>query len=123
MIAFPATAFTRDPANLKHAARKQPVTITENNRPTIVLLSIEAYDALTGENRSSDPRRSYRTANTPPEVRALLLEALEQPYEAQCGLRAQPGRNSRPFYLQSGKIEGSGVILFLKCPPIDSTFL
>ena len=79
MQTFPAATLTRNPISLKEAARKSPVAITEHNRPRFVLMTYEAYLALT--TKSNDPRRSIRTNETPNDLKALLFEAIEQPYE------------------------------------------
>lgn len=79
MQEFPATTLTRDPSSLKEAARKRPVAITEHNRPRFVLMSFEQYEKLT--RRPKDPRRAIRTAETPEDLRALMLEALTKPHE------------------------------------------
>ena len=85
MMEFPATALTRDPATLKEAARKAPVAITEHKRPRFVLMSFDAYEKLrtaSGKAGAPDPRRSYATGETPQDLKALILQGLEQPYEA-----------------------------------------
>lgn len=79
MQAFPAATLTRDPIALKEAARKNPVTITEHKRPRFVLMSYDAYLSLS--QKAADPRRSFRTAELPKDLKALALEALDQPYE------------------------------------------
>ena len=82
MIQFPATALTRDPASLKEAARRGPVAITEHKRLRFVLMSYEAYEAMASSRELADPRHSYATAETPDELRALIMEGLDLPYEA-----------------------------------------
>ena len=77
MQEFPAATLTRDPTALKEAARKAPVAITEYKRPRFVLMSYEKFLALT----AADPRRSLSTADMPADLRALALEALDQPYD------------------------------------------
>lgn len=79
MKQFPAATLTRDPTSLKEAARKEPVAITEYSRPKFVLMSYDEYVALSA--RASDPRRSLATRDMPEGLRALALEALDQPYE------------------------------------------
>lgn len=79
MQEFPAATLTRDPVSLKEAARKNPVAITEHKRPRFVLMSYEAYLSLTASR--NDPRRAIRTNETPDDLKALLFEALDQPYE------------------------------------------
>jgi PHD/YefM family antitoxin component YafN of YafNO toxin-antitoxin module len=79
MQEFPAATLTRDPTSLKEEARKRPVAITEYKRRRFVLMSYDQYLAL--EARAADPRRSFKAAEAPDDVRALALEALDQPYE------------------------------------------
>jgi prevent-host-death family protein len=79
MREFPAATLTRDPTALKEAARKEPVAITEYKRPRFVLMSYEDYMLLT--RKAEDPRHSLRTDALPDDMKALALEALDQPYE------------------------------------------
>jgi prevent-host-death family protein len=44
--------FNQDTSRAKKAARRGPVFITDRGRPAHVLLSIEAYQRLTGGNMS-----------------------------------------------------------------------
>ncbi|MGD0635622.1 MAG: type II toxin-antitoxin system prevent-host-death family antitoxin [Beijerinckiaceae bacterium] len=76
---FPAASMTRDPVAIKEAARKGPVAITEHKRPRFVLMSYADYLALTA--KTTDPRRSLKTNAIPDDLKALALEALNQPYE------------------------------------------
>jgi prevent-host-death family protein len=80
MQEFPAATLTRDPTALKEAARKRPVAITEYKRPRFVLMSYEDYLALSA--KAADPRRSMRIDAMPDDLKALAIEALDQPYEA-----------------------------------------
>ena len=79
MREFPSAALTRDPVSLKDAAREGPVAITEHRRPRFVLMTYDAYVDLT--TTRADPRRAIRVEETPEDLKALLLEALEAPYE------------------------------------------
>lgn len=79
MRQFPAAALTRNPIALKAAARKSPVAITEYKRPCFVLMSYDAYLELTAI--PADPRRSVRARAMPDDMKALALEALDQPYD------------------------------------------
>jgi PHD/YefM family antitoxin component YafN of YafNO toxin-antitoxin module len=51
------------------------VTITQRNKPRLILLNIEDYERLT--KRAGDSRRVYRSGEEPPEVRDELLAALD----------------------------------------------
>lgn len=44
--------FNQDASGAKRAASKGPVIITDRGRPSHVLLTIEAYQALTGDGAS-----------------------------------------------------------------------
>ena len=44
--------FNRDPARAKRAAKDGPVFVTERGKPALVVLDIEAYEKLAGQNRS-----------------------------------------------------------------------
>lgn len=44
--------FNQDVSHAKRAARLEPVYITDRGRPTHVLLSIDAFRTLTGQNES-----------------------------------------------------------------------
>ncbi|WP_443750772.1 type II toxin-antitoxin system prevent-host-death family antitoxin [Asticcacaulis solisilvae] len=44
--------FNRDPARAKRAAKNGPVFVTERSKPSLVVLSIEDYEKLAGQNRS-----------------------------------------------------------------------
>ena len=64
--------FNQDAGGAKRAALKGPVFITDRGRPAHVLLSIDAYRALTGE-----------AAETAPSILDLLADpaAEEVPFE------------------------------------------
>ncbi len=44
--------FNRDPGRAKRAAKDGPVFVTERSKPALVVLSIEEYERLAGQNRS-----------------------------------------------------------------------
>jgi len=44
--------FNRDPGRAKRAARNGPVFVTERSKAALVVLSIEDYEKLTGQDRS-----------------------------------------------------------------------
>ena len=49
---FSSREFNQDTSRAKKAALEGPVFITDRGRPAHVLLSIEAYQRITGERRS-----------------------------------------------------------------------
>jgi prevent-host-death family protein len=44
--------FNQDTSRAKRAAKKGPVFITDRGRPSHVLLTVEEYDRITGEQKS-----------------------------------------------------------------------
>lgn len=64
-------------------ARRAPLTLTKHGRPSLVVLSADAYQRLTTQ---SDPRRAYAAGETPPDLAALIVaeldrESAEQPQD------------------------------------------
>lgn len=59
--------------DVTHAASQAPVIITQHGKPRFVLMSIETFEYL----RDKDPRRVYRTEDTPDEIVDLLLPQIE----------------------------------------------
>ena len=51
MTTFSAREFNQQVGKARKAALEEPVFITERGEPRHVLMSIEAYQALTGQNR------------------------------------------------------------------------
>ena len=78
MLEFPTVTLANDLPALKKAAARQPVALTEKQRPRFVLMSYEDYIALT--KNAADPRRSLRFDAMPDDVQHVVLEALDQPY-------------------------------------------
>jgi PHD/YefM family antitoxin component YafN of YafNO toxin-antitoxin module len=70
---FSTADLARKVGDVTHAAAEAPVVITQHKKPRFVLLTAEYYEFM----RSKDPRRVYRTDETPEEVREWLLPALE----------------------------------------------
>lgn len=60
------------------AAIKAPVTITQRNKPRLVLLSVEEFEAM---RRKADPRRAGRTAEMPADLADELVEAIDAYHE------------------------------------------
>lgn len=51
MTTFSAREFNQQVSKARKAALEEPVFITERGEPRHVLMSVEAYQALTGQNR------------------------------------------------------------------------
>ncbi|TGE01143.1 type II toxin-antitoxin system prevent-host-death family antitoxin [Methylobacterium nonmethylotrophicum] len=56
-------------------ARLAPLTLTKHGRPSLVVLSIDAYQQLTAQ---ADPRRAYAAGETPPDLAHLILAELDR---------------------------------------------
>jgi prevent-host-death family protein len=59
-------------------AMRGPVTITQRNKPRLVIMSAEDYQAL---RRNADPRRAYRVEDMPDDLFDEFKLAVEE-YEA-----------------------------------------
>lgn len=78
MLEFPTVRLANDLPALKKAAARQPVALTEKERPLSVLMSYEDYIALT--KNAADLRRSLRFCAMPDDAKHVVLEARDQPY-------------------------------------------
>lgn len=56
-------------------ARRAPLTLTKHGRPSLVVLSADAYQRLTTQG---DPRRAYAAGETPPDLAALIVAELDR---------------------------------------------
>ena len=77
MRAFSTVELLRDLKTVTHAATRAPVTITQHRKPRFVMMAIEDYEKLQ-QGGNPDPRRAYRTSETPPELKELLLAELDR---------------------------------------------
>ena len=75
MRQFSTVELLRDLKTVTHAAARAPIAITQHRKPRFVLMAIEDYEKMHG---NPDPRRVYRTSETPPELKAMLLEGLDR---------------------------------------------
>lgn len=57
-------------------ARRKPITLTKHGRASLVVMSTDAYEALTA--RAEDPRRVYGPGETPPELAAIIVPELDR---------------------------------------------
>lgn len=76
MKLFSTAELARRTGDVTHAASKAPVTITHHSKPRFVMMSIDDFEALIA--RPADPRVAIKTDETPPEIAAWLLPALER---------------------------------------------
>jgi prevent-host-death family protein len=73
MRAFSTVELLRDLKTVTHAAARAPVVITQHRKPRFVLMAVEDYEKL-----HPNPRRAYRTSETPPELAKLLGKGLQK---------------------------------------------
>jgi prevent-host-death family protein len=73
---IPTAEFLRNFGRYHDEAQREPVTLTKHGRPSAVLVSADLYAKLTADR--SDPRRVYRTEETPPELARLILSEIER---------------------------------------------
>jgi len=76
MRSFSTVELLRDLKTVTHAAAKSPVAITQHRKARFVLMAVEDFEKLQAGN--PDPRRAYRTRETPAELKAILLEGLDR---------------------------------------------
>ena len=67
--------FVRQFGRYHDEAMRGPITLTKHGRASVVVVPAEEYERLT--NRS-DPRRVYRTSETPEELAHMILAQLEK---------------------------------------------
>jgi prevent-host-death family protein len=56
-------------------AQKRPITLTKHGRPSVVVVPIELFERMVGID---DPRRAYKTSETPPELADMILAELDR---------------------------------------------
>ena len=76
MRQFSTVELLRDLKTVTHAAARAPIAITQHRKPRFVLMAMEDYERL--QNANPDPRRAFRTRETPADLKALLLEGLDR---------------------------------------------
>ncbi|CAN7615280.1 type II toxin-antitoxin system prevent-host-death family antitoxin [Phenylobacterium sp. LjRoot219] len=75
MQEFKFSDLARNSTDVRHAAARAPITITERNKPRFVMMTYEAFEAL--RSRTQDPRRVLDVGNLSPDDKTELLAALE----------------------------------------------
>ncbi len=68
MGTVPARKFNQSPSLVKELARREPVFITERGTPAFVLLSIEAYESLTGSGSVHESLRMDEEIDFEPSI-------------------------------------------------------
>ncbi|TSD89494.1 type II toxin-antitoxin system prevent-host-death family antitoxin [Mycobacterium sp. KBS0706] len=75
MSSYSTSDLSRRSGDVIAEALRHPVTITQRNKPRLVLMAIEDFERLS--HRAEDPRNAYVSGEEPAEVRAELLAALD----------------------------------------------
>lgn len=73
MREFSAVDLAQRFERVARAATVSPVSITHGRKGHFVLMTAERFERM----KRSDPRRVYRTDETPPELAKLLLKGLD----------------------------------------------
>lgn len=75
---FTTSDLSRKSGDIIAEALRRPVTITQRNKPRLVVMSVEEYETL---RRRADPRQVFRMADMPDELFKEIEAAIED-YEA-----------------------------------------
>jgi prevent-host-death family protein len=67
MIAFSTTDLSRKSGDVVAAALRGPITLTQHNKPRLVVLSVEEYELLTAR-KASDTRTAGLTKDMPADL-------------------------------------------------------
>lgn len=78
---FSTSDLSRKSGDIIAEALRHPVTITQRNKPRLVLMSIEDFEQL---RRHGDPRRAMRMDQIPEDLLAGFVDAVEA-YERDAG--------------------------------------
>jgi prevent-host-death family protein len=70
MKSFSTADLSRKIGDVTHAASQAPVTITHHNKPRYVIMSVDRFNEI-------NPRRVYKTTETPDELAEWMLPQLE----------------------------------------------
>ncbi len=76
MREFSTVDLLRNLKTVTHAAARAPVAITQHRKPRFVLMAIEDFERMRAAK--PDPRKAYRTEETPPELAEFLGTALDR---------------------------------------------
>ncbi len=72
------TEFMRDFGRYHDEARIEPITLTKYGRPSVVVVPADLYERM---SNNADPRRSYLSNETPPELAEMILSAIDDRLE------------------------------------------
>jgi prevent-host-death family protein len=71
---FTTSDLSRRSGDIIAEAMRQPVTITQRDKPRLVVLNIEEYEQL---RRYADHRRAYRIEDIPDDLFEDIVKAVE----------------------------------------------
>jgi prevent-host-death family protein len=71
---YSTSDFSRKSGDMISDALKEPVTITQRNKPRLVLMNIKDYEKM---REQGDPRRAMRIEDMDEEMLARFEEAIE----------------------------------------------
>ncbi|MCA1493463.1 type II toxin-antitoxin system prevent-host-death family antitoxin [Ensifer sp. NBAIM29] len=57
-------------------AMREPITLTKHGRASVVVLPVDLFERMT--KGAKDPRKVYRTSETPSELADMFLTALDK---------------------------------------------
>ena len=77
MRAFSSTDLANRTGDVLAVAAVEPVEIQRHGKPRFVLMSRDHYDRLTG----GQSQQAHRIDDLPPDLRALLVDALQKDTE------------------------------------------
>lgn len=72
---FTTSDLSRKSGDIIAEALRRPVTITQRNKPRLVVMNIEEYETL---RRHADPRRVLRIENMPQDLFEEIEAAVEE---------------------------------------------
>lgn len=78
MAQFTLTQLSNQPGEVIEAAIRGPVDLTRHGKRKFVLLSADRYDEIVSRG---DVRRAYTVENVPDDIRAMMIESLENPVD------------------------------------------
>ncbi|WEX74640.1 type II toxin-antitoxin system prevent-host-death family antitoxin [Sinorhizobium numidicum] len=56
-------------------AMREPITLTKHGRASVVVVPVDLFERIT---KGADPRRVYRTSETPQELSDMILSELDK---------------------------------------------
>lgn len=77
MKEFPLTDLARRTSDVRSAALREPVVITEHHTRRLVVMSYEDFETLS--QRAQDPRRAFKMADLPADEASRIIGLLNEP--------------------------------------------